>query len=133
MCGDRPFLVIYGFIMSCKKYNKVCTVVCRNELCTHSLQINEGRWGELLVLTLASLSLPNYFVVYIFDTDGFAMSNRSYDMYIIAICCESVFSVITLPNTIKLDNTKLMDEWKTIRNAFTSRTRVALSSHLVFL
>ena len=59
--------------------------------------------------------IESSFVVYIFDTNGFAvlkselsqMYVRSYDMYIIAICCESVFSVITLPNTIKQDNTKL--------------------------
>ena len=83
--------------------------------------------------------IESSFVVYIFDTNGFAvlkselsqMYVRSYDMYIIAICCESVFSIIILPDMIKPDNTKLMDEWKKIEIPLPIRTRVTLSSHLV--
>ena len=35
MCEDPRFSVIYGFFMSCKKYNNVGTLVT-NCLCAHS-------------------------------------------------------------------------------------------------
>ena len=35
MCEDPRFSVIYGFVMSCKKLDNVCTLVT-NCLCTHS-------------------------------------------------------------------------------------------------
>ena len=34
-CEDHRFFVIYGFVMSCKKYNNVCTLVT-NGSCAHT-------------------------------------------------------------------------------------------------
>ena len=39
MCKDRLFVVIYGFIISCKKWNNVCTLAtncfCKKSICNH--------------------------------------------------------------------------------------------------
>ena len=64
MCNDGHFIVIYGFIMSYKKYNIFCTLVT-NCFCVHSSVILV--FISLVALQLAETvrHLSTYIILYL--------------------------------------------------------------------